>query len=467
MSDDVTTAPASSLFVSAESLRVRLDWFSRLRWGVAVVTLAGVLVAGGLAGYALPVRPMLVTIGLLCVLNLLYVLRNRRVPPVSIRAEVRLVKLQMFGDLVVLTVLLNLSGGVENPLLFVYVVHVTIASLLFKGREILTIAWVAIALFTAEVVGEYFDILPHYHLLSASEMTHELPYILITLASFWMVLLSSAYVGSTIMKHNRAIRNELVERQQDLVRADEAKMDFFRYVTHEVKSPVSTAQSAVETALEVTDSALPPVVADLLRRAVARLEQANEIVRDLADLTRGGLRRDAPLQTVDLSELATTVVRQHRDLAQRRDQGIDLELPDLPVIVTSSRSMLEKIMTNLVGNAVRYNRDGGRVTVRLEDHRDSVGIAVQDEGIGIEPDDRERIFEEFYRSRAAQEMTNLGTGLGLPIVKRFVADLGGRMQVTSTPGAGAKFRIDLPRRRVVPGTRDNRAAVTAGTGGEA
>ena len=100
---------------------------------------------------------------------------------------------------------------------------------------------------------EYFDVIPHHHLLSASAMTHELPFILTTLASFWLVLLTSAWMGATIMGHNRTIKDELVTRQEELIQADRAKTDFFRFVTHEVKSPVSTAQSAVETALELVD----------------------------------------------------------------------------------------------------------------------------------------------------------------------------------------------------------------------
>ena len=123
--------------------------------------------------------------------------RNRRLAPEDIRAEIRLVKLQMAGDLVVLTVLLNLTGGIENPFFFLYVIHVIIASLLFKGREIYQIAWLAIALFTIEVLCEYTGVLPHHHLLSASEMTHELPFVLATLASFWLVMLFSAYMGAT------------------------------------------------------------------------------------------------------------------------------------------------------------------------------------------------------------------------------------------------------------------------------
>ena len=439
-------APESSQFVSAASLRLRLDWFNKLRWGAVGATLVAALVAGALARIPLPIVPLLVTAGILALLNLGYVVRNRRTPPTDIRAEIRLVKQQMAGDLILLTVILNLTGGVENPLLYVYVIHVIIAALLFKGREIFSIAWLAIGLFTAEVAGEYLGLVPHHHLLGVSTLTHELPFVLITLISFWFVLLFSAYMGAVIMRHNRAIKDELVLRQHQLIEADRGKLEFYRFVTHEVKSPVATAQSAVETALELGGDDLSPTVEDLLTRAVARLEQAGEIVRNLADLTRSGLLAPQNLRLLNLSALVTAAADEFRELAARDGQTIELDAPTAPVVITSNEAMLGKVVTNLLSNALRYNRTGGRVRIRLEDRGGTITLAIADDGIGIEPADRERIFEEFYRSPAAQARSNLGTGLGLPIVRRFVTDLGGAVAVESRPGEGSVFTVTLPRR---------------------
>ena len=266
-------APGSSQFVSAASLRERLDWFNKLRWGAAAGVLVVVLIVGVVLKVPIEVRGLLMTGVLLLLLNTAYVLRSRRFKAVDIAIELRLVKVQMVCDLVALTVLLNFSGGVENPLLFLYIIHVIIASLLFKGREIFQIAWLAIFLFTAEVFGEYFGLLPHHHLPTAGEMAHELPFILMTLGSFWLVILFCAYVGALIMKHNRTIKDELVLHQGRLVSQDKAKSDFFRFVTHEIKSPVNTAQSAVEIALELGGSDLGHKVEDMLHRALATLNR--------------------------------------------------------------------------------------------------------------------------------------------------------------------------------------------------
>jgi signal transduction histidine kinase len=152
------------------------------------------------------------------------------------------------------------------------------------------------------------------------------------------------------------------------------------------------------------------------------------------------------MRLVDLVDLARYVAGNQRDLADRRGIVIDLELPDHPVELETNSSMLEKIAANLVSNAVRYSRDEGKVTIKVADDDNWVRLEVADEGIGIAPEDRERIFEEFFRSQQAQQVTALGTGLGLSIVRKFVERLGGAIDLWSEPGKGSRFTVVLPRK---------------------
>ena len=437
--------PGTAQFISAASLRLRLDWFNKLRWGAALGVLAVVLIAGVGLKADIQVRNLLLTGLVLLLLNTVYVVRSWRFPATDIAIELRLVKVQMVCDLILLTVLLYFSGSVENPLMYLYVIHVIIASLLFKGRQIMQIAWLAIFLFTVEVLGEYFGFWPHHHLPVAGHVAHELPFILMTLGSFWLVILFSAYVGALIMRHNRAIKNELIARQAELLDEDRAKTDFFRFVTHEIKSPVNTAQSGVETALDLGGDSLSPSIKDVLKRSVNRLEQATDIIKDLADLTRGGVLKEENLRVVDFNELVISEVDSQRESADRAGLTVNLVLPDPPVTLTTIRPMVETIVTNLVNNAIRYNRPGGRVSVRLVDTGKLVRLVVEDEGIGIPAAEKSLIFDEFYRTELAREKSNLGTGLGLAIVKKFVGELGGSIELESTEGTGSTFTVILPR----------------------
>ena len=121
-------------------------------------------------------------------------------------------------------------------------------------------------------------------------------------------------------------------------------------------------------------------------------------------------------------------------------------LPDPPVTLTTIRPMVETIVTNLVNNAIRYNRDGGRVSVRLVDTGKLVRLAVEDEGIGIPADEQAQIFDEFYRTPTAREKSNLGTGLGLADRQEVRGGTGRDHRTGKHRGnQGSTFTVVLPR----------------------
>jgi len=433
---------ASGHFVSAASLRMRADWFIRLRWiAAAAVLLFGL--AAALARLALPLNQLLGSGVLLLAFNVGYRTRNRRTPPRDMAAELLWVKAQMAVDLGLLTVVLHASGGLENPFQFIVIVHVFIASLLLKGGEVYRIAALAGGLYTLMAVGEHQGWLTHHHLVGVDQASHETVYMLMSLGAMWLVLLAAAVIGSQIMAHNRAIRDELLERQRVLEQAAEAQLDFFRFVTHEVKSPLVTAQSAVEAGRELAGETLPAEAGDMLDRAVARLQQALAIVKDLAELTRGRMGAPVASEPVDVAAVAARVVADQAETMAERRIHAEMDLPG-PVWVLGDEAMLERILGNLVSNAVRYNRPGGALRLRASRAGRTVRVQVADEGIGIAADELERVFEEFYRSPAARRASKLGTGLGLPIARRFAERMGGGLSVSSRPGAGSTFTLTLP-----------------------
>ena len=112
--------------------------------------------------------------------------------------------------------------------------------------------------------------------------------------------------------------------------------------------------------------------------------------------------------------------------------------------MTTSEGAVATILGNLVNNAVRYNRAGGPVTVTVTPLADGARLEVVDEGIGIAPGEQARVFDEFYRTAAAQQRSSLGTGLGLPIVHRLVHELGGAVVLHSVPDQGTTVTVDLP-----------------------
>jgi len=140
--------------------------------------------------------------------------------------------------------------------------------------------------------------------------------------------------------------------------------------------------------------------------------------------------------------------------ASRRNITVTMDLPPDQPYMLGNPGMLQKIVSNLVSNAVRYSEDGGQVNILLRMDPGVVVLTVSDRGIGIAPEDQGRVFDEFYRTSQAQQMSNLGTGLGLPIVRRFTEQMGGTIELQSEPGRGSTFTLRLPRQDLPSGSRE-------------
>ncbi|HSW38164.1 MAG TPA: ATP-binding protein, partial [Acidobacteriota bacterium] len=183
-----------------------------------------------------------------------------------------------------------------------------------------------------------------------------------------------------------------------------------------------------------------------LERADERIDGLGELISDLLSLS--SIEHDgavhAPEAPTDIAPGINETVDLWRDRAASLQVRIDVGFaPDLPSCAVSEED-LHTILTNLVGNAVKYNRPGGSVAVQAERTPEGVEIIVRDTGVGIDPDNISRLGEEFFREKRKETRQVEGNGLGLAIVKRLVDRAGGRLRISSTPGVGSEFRVIFP-----------------------
>jgi two-component system, OmpR family, phosphate regulon sensor histidine kinase PhoR len=223
------------------------------------------------------------------------------------------------------------------------------------------------------------------------------------------------------------------------------KSRFIRMMVHELKSPLGSIKGLLEVILDQSlGGELPPYLA-MVERADARIDSLSELIGDLLSLSRieqPGEGEEVAL--VAVAPLVDDVVDEQRERLKARGITAAYELPaDLPPVLIASDD-LRLVLSNLVGNAVKYNRDGGRVTVSGRVDAGFVRLDVADSGIGIRAENLPRLFEEFYREKRAETRELEGNGLGLAIVKRLVERAGGRLEVASVEGEGSAFSVLLP-----------------------
>jgi two-component system, OmpR family, phosphate regulon sensor histidine kinase PhoR len=226
-------------------------------------------------------------------------------------------------------------------------------------------------------------------------------------------------------------------------RLDQEKNDFVATISHELRTPMAAVYGAAETLLRREADLTPEQNRQLVQMIAAqasRLSQITEEVLLTNQLDRGELRVER--EPVDVADVVRrTVEAMESQLPEPVE--IDVDLPAGLGAASADPDRIQQVMMNLLDNAVKYGRSP--VRVRVESADGHVRISVADSGPGIAADDQERIFEKFYRSDPQHTRAPGGTGLGLYISRELVRRMGGRLDVSSPPGSGATFFVELPR----------------------
>ncbi|SDN19682.1 Signal transduction histidine kinase [Nocardioides szechwanensis] len=259
--------------------------------------------------------------------------------------------------------------------------------------------------------------------------------------------------GQIARNLGQAILNaRLLERERILVgqleSLDHYKSDLISTVSHELRTPLTSIAGHLELIEDDPRSATPASFSVIFRN----LERVMTLIDDLLTLKKlTDANSPAPTSTVvDLHQAALDAVAAFRPPAE--EQGVDLTVVPHggPLLISGDRDELERVALNLVGNAVKYTRTGGSVTVSTERTDRFVRLVVKDTGMGISKPDQEELFTEFFRTTNPDALALPGTGLGLSIVRRILQRHGGSIRLESELGEGSTFTVRLPLSRTTP-----------------
>jgi signal transduction histidine kinase len=228
-------------------------------------------------------------------------------------------------------------------------------------------------------------------------------------------------------------------------RLDELKSEYVSTVAHDIASPLGSVLGQLQTMQRGLAGELTEKQAHLISRAALRIQGIVDLSQDLLNLAKMESGALGEPEEVDLAAILKEAVDLFSEPAQEKGQNLSLEIdPQLPPVRGVARALMQ-VFQNLVSNAVRYTPQGGEIKVSAHSGEGVVEIAVQDNGFGIPAEDHQRIFQRFYRVKDANTRMIVGTGLGLPIVKRVVEDHKGSIRLESQPGKGSTFIVSLPQ----------------------
>jgi signal transduction histidine kinase len=229
-----------------------------------------------------------------------------------------------------------------------------------------------------------------------------------------------------------------------LRRAEEQRKELIANISHDLKSPLTSIRGHLETVLLKGARLTDAKQREYLETALKNVSGFQRLVEELFDLVRLENRQIEPsMEPFSVAELVQDVVLKHQPQAARRGVTLEAVLPDGLPRVEADIGMIERVLTNLIENALRYTGDGGMVKLGLYGENEAVRVTVTDNGAGISPEDLPHIFERFYRADKSRDRTVSGTGLGLAIAQEIINLHGGTITAESTPGEGARFYFNL------------------------
>ena len=243
--------------------------------------------------------------------------------------------------------------------------------------------------------------------------------------------------------------NHMADRLQDSIEIMSQDRDrsraFLADVSHELRTPIAALRTFVEL-LQGGAGEDPQARAEFLEqsaRQVERLDWLSTNLLDLSKLDSGLVALD--LRPDDLRAVVENAVEQAQPVADRKGVALVMKLPDTAVRQLHDPPRIGQVLANLIGNAIKFTPQGGRVEVELESTPDGAELSVTDTGSGIRPEELPHVFERFYRGTMAEAERGSGSGLGLSIAKSIVDMHAGRISIQTSPGAGTQVVVTLPR----------------------
>ena len=275
----------------------------------------------------------------------------------------------------------------------------------------------------------------------------------------WMLLLNNLYfisvtgvicvVACYFLTRKRQedfrLRHELAQRNEQLAELDRLKSDFFANISHELRTPLTLILAPIDEMLGA-GSNLSISARNSIAMVRSNAMRLLSLINDLLDLVRlegGTLKLDC--KPLNVTNLVRGLVESTRHLAERKQQKIELNDDYTPVIVNADSNRLEKIILNLLTNAIKFTDKNGTITVKWHLESENYVLSVKDDGIGIAEEDLSNIFDRFKQVDSSSTRKYQGLGLGLAMARELALEHNGTLEAKSKLGEGSEFILKLPQ----------------------
>ncbi len=426
-----------------ESIRKRNLLFIKLRFLAAFALLIFALFSSDILAIHFEKSQrtglLLLAISLLLYNAFLYAFRNKLVA--NKISPVHFSIFQMIVDLIILSVIVHLTGGIESPFLPFYIFHMIIGSLILPACIIYLSAFVISIIITGIAYAEYHGILTHhcvYGLLNNAELYKHIAYINLTLTTFVFTLFFSVFLANYIARQLYVQEEHLIKSLEELKNSNAKKQKYIMGVMHEIKSPIAASQSITDLILGGYLGEVPENIREKIERIKKRNSEAVEMINDILRISRVHLLGENQLEEIDPQALLEKEKEKIMQTAQGKNITVRIKPPKgKPAKLKGDARVISLALSNIFGNAVKYTPENGTIEAEIVFKKNYLEIRICDNGKGIPQQELEKVFTPFYRLKRDKGKTE-GSGLGLALVKEIVNQHNGEILLESPSPIGDK-----------------------------
>lgn len=426
-------------------------WFVRIRWIALFILIVSAYTVSNLFGISIQEIPIYILSLILFSLNILHNIILRDVTKKGSTGVIQKIKneihFQIITDLIILTLIIHYSGGIENPLILFYFFHMIIASSIFSTLISYLYVFFTIILASLLALLECYSVIPHYPMegFVNHNLYKDVLYvfgtgIVFTFTSVLVVSLSHMIIYRSIKSEENYVKTNI-----ELENKDKLKNEYVLRVTHDIKGHVAAILSCIEVIRTKIAGPLNEVQEEFINRSYERTELLSDFIKNLLNLTRKRLKHDNEFEEFILSDIINKVVIPVKILAKDKSISFNISVDNSIHMINGNPFTIEELYSNLLLNAVKYTPPDGHISLTVKNRLNHIVTEVSDSGIGIPKEELSKVFDEFYRASNIPRDIKTGSGLGLSIAKQIVENHKGKIWVTSEAGVWTKFTFILPR----------------------
>lgn len=363
--------------------------------------------------------------------------------------------IQISIDFIALLLFIYFTGGIETPLYAFFIFHVIIGSILLPCFLIYTITTITLIISITCALLELYYIIPHYSIQGflQNPLYDNLSYLIIFFTLFTITLYISIYLANSIAKELYSRERSLTDAYQELENAEKTKSKYVMSVVHDLKTPIVAALTYIDMLLGGNLGILSKEHKHPIERSKIRLNHAINTINDILQISQ--IRLEDSIgneEEIVIDKLLYDIYEEMKVLFQSKNIIFVMNFEQKNIKLKAEYNLLRLAISNIISNAYKYTDISGKVELNCKEDKTNIFISIADNGIGIPEKEKEKIFNEFYRSTISKTKGIEGTGLGMSIVVGILKRYGGNINVaspsylaTGKDRPGSEFNIILPK----------------------